>query len=445
MLSPSFRLLCLLLAPGSAFALPAPAELREQVATRVAAEYPSLDALYRHVHANPELSLMEEKTAALVAKELRAAGLEVTERVGGFGVVGVLANGPGPVVLLRGDTDALPVAEATGLPYASKALVKDSTGHEQPAMHACGHDTHVTWLIGAARVLAALRTEWRGTIVFVAQPAEEIGAGAKAMLDDGLYTRFPKPDFALSAHTWSNLPAGVVASVEGPAYANVDSLDIVVRGLGGHGSRPHTTRDPILLAAQIVVALQTIVSRELEPGTPAVVTVGSIHGGTKHNIIPDEVKLELTLRSYDLAVADRLIASIRRIAENTARAAGVPEDRLPVVTAFGARTPVLTNNPALTRRVEGALRDWLGEARVWAEKPTAAGEDFSRYGLTAENVPLCMLWVGGADPAAHAESKRTGTPLPSNHAPTFAPVPEPTIRTGLTALSAAALELLGRP
>lgn len=428
-----------------AFAVSAPVDLREQVAARVAAEYPSLDVIYRHVHAHPELSLMEEQTAALVAKELRAAGFEVTEHVGGYGVVGVLANGAGPTLLVRADMDALPVVEATGLPYASTAMVKDSTGRDQPAMHACGHDTHVTWLIGTARVLAALRAEWRGTLVLIAQPAEEIGVGAKAMLADGLYARFPKPDFALSAHTWSNLPAGVVASVEGPAYANVDSLDIVVRGLGGHGSRPHTTKDPILLAAQIVVALQTIVSRELEPGTPAVVTVGSIHGGSKHNIIPEEVKLELTLRSYDLKVADQLIASIRRIAEHTARAAGVPEDRLPVVTVFGARTPVLTNNPALTQRVAGALRDWLGEARVWTEKPTAAGEDFSRYGLTAENVPICMLWIGGADPEAYAESKRTGMPLPSNHSPLFAPMPEPTIKTGMTALSAAALKLLAKP
>ncbi|MDF3059694.1 MAG: yxeP [Rariglobus sp.] len=429
----------------AACVLAAPAVLSEQVTARIDAEYPSLDVIYRHVHAHPELSLMEEKTAALVAKELRAAGFDVTERVGGHGVVAVLANGPGPTVLLRADMDALPLAETTGLPYASTALVKDSAGRDQPAMHACGHDTHVTWLIGTARVLSALRTGWRGTLVLIAQPAEEIGAGAKAMLADGLYTRFPKPDFALSAHTWSNLPAGVVASVEGPAYANVDSLDILVRGLGGHGSRPHTTKDPVVLAAQIVVALQTIVSRELEPGTPAVVTVGSIHGGTKHNIIPDEVKLELTLRSYDLKIADQLIASIRRIAENTARAAGVPDDRLPVVSVAGVRTPVLTNNPALTRRVDGALRTWLGENRVWTEKPTVAGEDFSRYGLTAENVPICMLWIGGAAPAMYAESKRTGTLLPSNHSPMFAPVPEPTIKTGMTALTAAALELLAKP
>jgi amidohydrolase len=420
-------------------------DINERISARIDAEYPSLDVIYRQVHANPELSLMEVKTSALVAKELRAAGLAVTENVGGYGVVGVLANGPGPTLLLRSDMDALPLAEVTGLPYASTALVKDASGREQPAMHACAHDTHVAWLIGAARVLSALRADWQGTIVFVAQPAEEIGLGARAMLADGLYTRFPKPDFALAGHTWSNLPAGVVASVEGPAYANVDSLDILVRGIGGHGSRPQTTKDPVVLAAQIVVALQTIVSRELEPGTPAVVTVGSIHGGTKHNIIPDEVKLELTLRSYDIKVADQLIASIRRIAENTARAAGVPDDLLPIVKVVGNRTPVLTNNPALTRRVTGAVRVTLGEANTWTEKPTAAGEDFSRYGLTPENVPVCMLWIGGADPAAYAESQRTGVPLPSNHSPTFAPVPEPTIKTGLRALTAAALELLKKP
>ena len=272
---------------------------------------------------------MEVNTAALIAKELRALGIDVTEKVGRMGVVGVLRNGPGPTVLLRTDMDALPLKETTGVPYASTAVVKDLQGRDQPAMHACGHDVHMTSFIGAARTLVAVRDRWSGTIVFVAQPAEEIVAGARAMLDDGLYTRFPKPDFALTFHDDAMLPAGKVGYREGPFMSGVSSMDIVVRGVSGHGSAPHTAKDPVVLASQIVVALQTIVSREVAPGTRAVVTVGTIHGGLKRNIIPDEVKLELTLRAFDPAVMAKLVSSIRRITAGTAQAAGVPEDRLP--------------------------------------------------------------------------------------------------------------------
>jgi amidohydrolase len=418
--------------------------VKAAVESRLAAEYPSLEEIYLHLHQNPELSLMEFNTSALVAKELRALGIEVTERVGGYGVVGVLANGPGPVVLLRADMDALPVKENSGVPYASTAVVKDVTGKETPAMHACAHDTHITGLIGTARMLTSVRDRWSGTIVFVAQPAEEIGVGARAMLMDGLYTRFPRPDFAVALHTWSNLPAGSVGYVEGPAYANVDMVDVIVRGIGGHGSQPQTTKDPIVLASQIVLALQTIVSRELAPGTPAVVTVGSIHGGAKHNIISDEVKLELTLRSYDQKVGTQIVDSIRRIAEHTARAAGVPDSLLPTVQLATETIPLTTNDPALTRRLVGALRGWMGESRVLLEKPTTGGEDFSQYGLTVQRVPISILWVGGADPAAYAESMRTGAVLPSNHSATFAPPPEPTIKTAISALTASALELLAK-
>lgn len=441
-LTAALSLAALTLAPHAATA--ADASLRDAVAKKISAEYPSLEALYRDLHSHPELSFMETRTAALVAQELRALGFEVTEKVGNTGVVAVLKNGPGKTVLVREDMDALPLLEKTAVPYASKALVKDLAGKDSPAMHACAHDSHVTSLLGTARVLTSLRDRWSGTLILIAQPAEEIGAGALAMLTDGLYTRFPVPDYVIGMHVWAGLPAGSVAYVPGPVTANVDSIDILVRGVGGHGSRPHTTKDPVVLASEIVLALQTIVSRELEPGTPAVVTVGTFHGGTKRNIISDEVKLELTLRSYDDAVATHLIASIKRISENLARAAGVPADRLPVVTAAETNTPVCSNDPALTSRLVGVWRDWLGEANVVLGKPLTVGEDFARYGRTTHRVPICLWLVGATAPSAIADAARTGTVLPSNHSPLFAPVPEPTLKGAIASLSAAALDLLAK-
>ena len=418
--------------------------LRDAVQAKLDAEYASLEAMYKKLHAHPELSFMEFKTAALVAAELRALGFEVTEKVGITGVVGVLKNGAGPTLLIRADMDGLPVKEATGVPYASTAIVKDMAGKDWPAMHACAHDSHVTALIGSARILVSLRDRWTGTLVLVAQPAEEIVAGARAMLVDGLYTRFPKPDFAIALHTSAMLPAGVIGYGEGAFLANVKSVDISVRGVGGHGSAPDTTKDPVVLAAQIVLALQTIVSRELKPGTPAVVTVGTIQGGTKRNIISDEVKLELTLRSYDDAVSDQLIAAIKRICAGTAQAAGVPESRMPVVTVNAESASATINDSALTRRVAGALTTWLGPTNVKATPPIMGAEDFSEFGRTTHRVPLCIWWVGATAPERFAEAERTGIPVPSNHSATFAPVPEPTLRAALTSLSAAALELLGK-
>jgi amidohydrolase len=420
-------------------------EWRSLVTGRVEAEYPSLFGIYTNLHAHPELSFMEVKTAAFVAKELRALGFTVTEKVGKTGVVGVFTNGPGPTVLVRGDMDGLPIQENSGVPYASTDIVKDMSGKDQPAMHGCAHDTHVTGLIGTARLLVALKDKWAGTLVFVAQPAEEIGAGARAMLTDGLYTRFPKPDYAIALHSTSILPAGVIGYGEGPFLASVNSVDILVRGVGGHGSAPHTTKDPIVLASQIVLALQTIVSRELKPGTTAVVTVGTIHGGLKRNIISDEVKLELTLRAFDDKVMSQLIASIRRICANLARAAGVPEDRLPVVTLMPESTPVTNNDPTLTRRLTATFNEWFGTNRVKLTPPITGGEDFSEFGRTEHKVPICMWWVGATDPAKFAESERTGVPVPSNHSATFAPVPEPTLKTCVTSMTAAVLELLGKP
>ena len=422
----------------------ADAGLRESVASKLNADYPALEQLYKHFHAHPELSLLEEKTAARLAAEWRTAGFEVTEKIGGHGIVGVLKNGPGPTLLLRTDLDGLPVQEETGLAYASKTRAKDITGVEVATMHACGHDIHMTVLTGAARTLASLKTRWSGTIVLVGQPAEERGVGARAMLAEGLYRRFPKPDFALAIHDSATLPHGTVGTIEGFAMANVDMVDITVRGVGGHGAYPHTTKDPIVLASRIVVALQTIVSRETRPVDPAVVTVGSIHGGTKHNIIPDEVKLQLTLRSYTDEVRARTLEAVRRICRGEAIAAGIPDDRMPVITVADEGTPATYNDPALTRRVRGALNTWLGADKLTTIEPEMGGEDFSQFGRTVEKVPICMFRLGTVAPEKVAESLRTGAPLPSLHSNKFAPVPEPTIKTGVMAFTAAALELLGK-
>ncbi len=430
---------------GAAFSVhPAvPPDVRDLVAERAAEACPDLVTFYRDLHTNPELSLHEETTAARLAAQFREAGCDVTEKVGGYGVVGVLRNGAGPTLLLRADLDALPVTEATGLPYASTVRVTNDTGNTVGVMHACGHDMHLTVLAGTARVLARMRDRWHGTLVLLGQPAEEIGAGAKAMLADGLFSRFPKPDWCFAWHVKADLPAGSVAFTEGPMFANVDSVDVTVRGVGGHGSAPQTTRDPVVLAAQIVLALQTVVSREITPGEPAVLTVGSIHGGTKHNIIPDEVRLQLTLRSYSAETRDRMIAAIRRIARGQALAAGLPEDRLPLVVVGDEALPAAYTDPTLTRRLAGVFRDWLGADRVREAKPTMGGEDFGRYGQTADHIPITLFWLGAADPRAVAESERSGQPLPSAHSSRFAPLPEPTIKAGVTAMTAAVLELLG--
>jgi len=431
------------LAPLSLFA--ADAALQQAVRAQVDADYPVLESIYLDLHRHPELSFMETRTAGILAAELRALGYEVTEKVGNTGVVGLLRNGPGPVVMIRADMDALPVKEATGLPYASTVVMKDVSGKDQPAMHACAHDAHVTGLIGAARAMAAAKAHWSGTLMLVGQPAEEIGAGARAMLADGLFTKFARPDHVLALHVGGDLAAGQIATLEGPSYANVDSVDILVRGIGGHGARPHSTRDPVLLAAEIVTALQSIVSRELKPGTPAVVTVGAIHGGTKRNIIPAEVKLELTLRSYNEEVANHLLTSIKRIAENTARAAGVPEDLLPVVTLAEQRTPLTYNDPALTRRLDAALRGWFAAERFEAGDAATYGEDFSQYGRTTPKIPITIFWVGGSDPQKLAEGRAQGVLTPSNHSAFWAPVPEPTLKTSVLSLTAGALDLLAKP
>jgi len=416
--------------------------LRETVVAQVDAEYPSLFEFYKHLHANPELSFHEAQTATRLASELKQAGFEVSTGVGGFGVVAVLRNGPGPTVLVRTDLDALPVKEQTGLPYASQVITKDDAGNEVSVMHACGHDIHMTTLVGTARALAAEKSAWNGTLVLIGQPAEERGSGARAMLADGLFTRFPKPDYCLALHDKSDLPAGTVGTTPGAALANVDSVDITVRGVGGHGSAPETAKDPIVLASQIVLALQTIVSREISPHDPAVVTVGSIHGGTKHNIIPDEVKLQLTVRSYNETTRAKLLAAIKRIAHGQALAAGVPEGLLPEVRFSEDQTPATYNDPSLTERVTKAMRKVLPADRIVTVKPVMGGEDFSEYGRTADKIPICLFWLGGVKQETYDAAHREGKPLPSLHSPFWAPDPEPTIKTGVTAMTAAVLDLM---
>jgi amidohydrolase len=434
------------------FSLLAPAVLpaatpavHDLVTTRVAADYPALLAFYTDLHLHPELSFMEVKTSAKVAAALRAAGFEVTEKIGGYGVVGVLKNGPGPTLLIRTDLDALPVQEETGLPYASTVRVTDFSGHEVPVMQACGHDVHMTVFTGTARSVAALRDHWSGTLVFVGQPAEERGAGARAMLTEGLYRKFPRPDYAIALHDSASLPAGTLGTVEGFAMANVDTVEITVRGIGGHGAYPDATKDPVVLAARIVVALQTIVSRETRPIDPAVVTVGSIHGGTKANIIPNEVKLQLTLRSYSDFVRAHTIEAVRRICRGEAIAAGLPDDLMPVVTVIDGDTTAATyNDPALTRRVRGALVDWFGPDRVQTIQAEMGGEDFSEFGRTTDHVPICLFRLGAVDPVKVAESQRTGMSLPSLHSSKFAPLPEPTLTTGVSAMTAVILNILSK-
>jgi hippurate hydrolase len=418
-----------------------PGKTSERVADlkkRIATDYDRLDALYKHVHAHPELSLQEVQTAARLAKELREAGFEVIEKVGGTGIVGVLKNGKGPTILVRTDIDALPIVEATGLPYASKVRARDRYGNDVGVMHACGHDINLTCWAGAARQLIALKGHWSGTLVFVGQPAEEIGAGARMMLADGLFTRFPKPDYCLALHAEARAPHGHVSYCEGQFQANVDSVDIIVRGRGGHGASPHATIDPIVLAARIILDLQTIVSRETDPLEPAVVTVGSIHGGTKHNIIPSEVKLQLTVRTASDASRQKVLAAIERIAKAAAQGANAPEPLLKIDPS--EFTPALANDAALTKKMAALFQEVLGSDYVHKRPGSMGGEDFSRY---AREVPGFYFFVGSVDPERVAESKRPGgRPLAGGHTDGYAPVPEPTIKTGVLAMTTAVLRLL---
>ena len=409
----------------------------------IRADMPQLMTLYRDLHANPELSMQEVRTPAKLAAEMRKIGFEVTEKVGKTGVVAVMKNGPGPVLLIRADMDGLPVVEQTGLPFASKVRATARSGVETGVMHACGHDTHITTWLGTARRLAAAKGQWSGTLVMILQPGEETGEGAKAMLDDGLYTRFPKPQYALAFHDAATLPAGAIGVTNGYALANVDSVDILVKGIGGHGAYPQTTKDPIVLASRIVMALQTLVSRENNPLDPAVVTVGSFHAGAKHNIISDEAKLQLTVRSYKPEVRRLLLDGIRRIVRGEAIAAGMPQDRMPVVTIReGEYTPATFNTDALSRRTLALFQQHFGPERATATPAVMGGEDFSRFWLADKSIESVIFWVGGTPKAKWDAAGGDTQKLPSLHSPFWAPDAEAVISTATEAMTVAALDVL---
>ena len=410
----------------------------------------SLVATYKSLHAAPELSHHEEKTSAFFASQLRSLGYTVTERIGkyehpewsGYGVAAVMKNGAGPTVLIRTELDALPVDEKTGLPYASKVKAKNDAGQDVSVMHACGHDIHITNMLGTAKMLSELKNQWHGTLIILGQPAEETIDGARAVLRDGLYDKVPKPDYTIALHDSSELAAGTVGYTPGYALASSTSVDIKIRGVGGHGAKPDTTKDPIVVAAEVVMALQTIVSRENSPLDPVVVTIGSIHGGSKHNIIPDEVKLQLTVRTYKDEVRKKVLAAIERITKGIALAAGIPDDLAPIVKVSDSELTAATyNEPQLTERLASVFVRVLGQENVIKVPPAMVSEDFGYLSLD-QKIPATMFWLGAVAPAKVRQSKETGTPLPSLHSALFVPEPEATLRTGVKAMTSAVLELM---
>jgi amidohydrolase len=405
-------------------------------------DMPQLMTLYRDLHGNPELSMQEVRTPAKLAAEVRKLGFEVTEHVGKTGVVAVMKNGPGPVLLIRADMDALPVHEETGLPFASKAVGKLPDGTVAPVMHACGHDTHITTWLATARRLASMKDQWSGTVVMVLQPGEEVGIGATGMLADGLFIRFPKPDYLLAFHDSASLPAGVIGITPGYALANIDTVDLVVKGVGGHGAYPQTTKDPIVLASRIVMALQTLVSREKNPLDPAVVTVGSFHAGTKHNIIPAEAKLQLTVRSYTPEVRKLLLDGIQRIARGEAIAAGVPDDKMPVMTVQQPAGNATFNTEQLSAHLTTLFGNHFGKDRVVETKPIMASEDFGEYWRADKTKQSTIFWVGGVPKARWEAAGGDETKLPSLHSAFWAPEAETVISTATEAMTVAALDIL---
>jgi amidohydrolase len=405
---------------------------------------------YKDIHSHPELSHHEQRTAGLLAAELRKSGFTVAERVGkypdgtqAYGVVATLQNGPGPRLMIRADMDALPIVEQTGVSYASHVKSKNAAGQEVGVMHACGHDVHVATMIGTARALAAARTQWHGTLMLIGQPSEETIDGAKAMLADHLYERFGTPDLAIALHDTNELAAGTVALVSGAAQAGSTSVDVTLRGVGGHGAHPQTAKDPIVMAGEFIMQLQTIVSRQEDPNDPAVVTIGTIHGGTRRNIIPNEVKLEITARAFSDSARQVIIDGIRRTAAGVALAAGVPDTLAPIVTIVESESaPVLYNDPALASKVKAALIAALGTDNVLASSRVMESEDFGNFGLDAHKIPILMFGLGAMDGAKLAEARAAGKSLPGPHSSLFQPVPEPTLKAGVTAMSAAAIALL---
>ena len=429
-----------LLAAVSMITVPASAATLNEA---ISADMPQLMTLYRDLHANPELSMQEARTPAKLAAEMKKLGFTVTEKVGKTGVVSVLKNGDGPVLMIRSDMDGLPVVEQTNLPFASKVRATARSGVETGVMHACGHDTHMAAFIGTAKRLAAMKDQWSGTLVMILQPGEETGEGAKAMLDDGLYSRFPKPSTVIAFHDAAALPAGVIGVTPGYALANVDSVDITVRGLGGHGAYPQTTKDPIVLASRIVTTLQTLVSRENDPSQPAVVTVGSFQAGAKHNIISDEAKLQLTVRSYTPEVRKLLLDGIKRIARGEAIAAGIPEDKMPVVTIREQEfTPSTFNTEKISSRTLELFQQHFGTQRAIKTPAVMGGEDFSRYWLADKSIESLIFWVGGTPKPVWEAAGGNQQKLPSLHSPFWAPDAEAVISTATEAMTLAALDVL---
>jgi hippurate hydrolase len=434
----------------AAAALPLSAQniaAQTDLAASVARQLPALTETYKHLHRNPELSRHEEKTSAYEAAELRKLGYTVTEHVGkyedggqAFGVVAIMENGPGPRLLIRADMDALPVVEKTGLDYASTVKTTNAQGQEVGVMHACGHDLHTTVLLGTAHEMAARKGQWHGTLMLVGQPAEEIIQGSAAMMADHLYERFGRPDFVIAEHDSNDVAAGSIGVKGGPLLASSNTINVTMRGIGGHGSAPQAGKDPIVLAAEFVLVAQTIVSRQIDPQQPAVLSIGTIRGGTKNNIIPDEVTLGVTLRTYSPAVRDQIIAAVRRTAQGLAEAYGIPADRMPVVT-LGESTPATYNDPALAERLRTAAEAALGKDRVLTPAAVMGSEDVGQFALEGK-IPLMMYWLGAADADKLAESRKTGVPLPTLHSALFAPVYGPAITAGVTSMSAMALELL---
>ncbi len=399
-------------------------------------------SIYTDLHANPELSLMEFETAKKMAAELVKMGFEVTTGVGGNGVIGVLRNGPGKTILLRTDMDALPIRENTGLPYSSTVVSKDAAGNEVPVMHACGHDLHMTVWLGTLRTLTSLKNEWKGTIIALAQPAEEGSLGAQSVIEAGLFKKFPVPDYALCYHVSAELPAGTVGYLPGPIFAGVKSAEITVYGSGGHGAMPHTTTDPIVIAARIILDIQTIVSREINPVKPAVVTVGAIHGGTKHNVIPDEVKMLLTIRFFEDAVFETIRESLVNITRGAAITAGLPESKMPAIVFDESDNQPVNNNPALVLKGVASMKSILGEENVKQVDPATVAEDFGKYGITEERVPIALFWLGGVNHELYKNHITQGTFLPPLHNAAFSPDFVPTFRGGVSAMTRTAIDLL---
>ncbi len=416
--------------------------IARQILSVIDQEYNSLESLYKHLHAHPELSLQEKQTAELLAKTLAKTGCQVSTGIGGHGIVGIMKNGPGPVVMIRTDMDALPLKENTGVDFASSQVTRLDSGKETALMHACGHDMHMAVWLGVARVLTKLKKEWSGTVVFVGQPAEEKGVGARAMLADGLFTKFPRPDYALALHVNSAMESGKVGICSGYALASIDAVDILIKGKGGHASVPQLTIDPIVLASKIVLGFQTIVSREIAPQVPALITVGSIHGGTNDNIIPDDVKLELSIRSFGDDVQQSLIEKIKRTCDGIAHAAGVEKQNYPVVTIIKENTPAVYNDPVLAKRIFENFVKLLGEEKVVSLSPEMFGEDFGWYGREKPTIPTLIYSIGSVNPEKMADAKMNHRTIPSTHSSAYLPDMTPSLRTGVLSMSSAALLLL---